>query len=188
MPLGDEKAHGAGGKYHIIAGDAVEHQHAHHLAPLQKAAEHQQKGGLDRAHPGYVGQGIGNEEHQAGEQLHLPEAQRGKPHEPDAQVGQAEQSEQLECLQGKNFQAAGLICQQAAALGAQHLQLFQPVGAALLPLFGLGQKAQQPAGEVLHQRRDAQQHQRHDNHRYHSVCHGQIPHDTGGVGSKPAML
>ena len=43
MPLGDEKAHGAGGKYHIIAGDAVEHQHAHHLAPFQKAAELQQK-------------------------------------------------------------------------------------------------------------------------------------------------
>ena len=161
-------------RYHIIAGDAVEHQHAHHLALLQKAAEHQQKGGFNRAHPGYIGQGIGDEEHQAGEQLHLPEAQRGKPHEPDAQVGQAEQPEQLECLQGKNFQAAGLICQQAAALGAQHLQLFQPVGAALLPLFGLGQKAQQPAGEVLHQRRDAQQHQRHNNYRYHSVCHGQI--------------
>ena len=118
MPLGDEKARGAGGKYHIIAGDAVEHQHAHHLALLQKAAEHQQKGGFDRAHPGYVGQGVGDEEHQAGEQLHLPEAQRRKPHEPDAQVGQAEQPEQLERLQGKNFQAAGFICQQSAALGA----------------------------------------------------------------------
>ena len=44
MPLGDEEAHSTGGKYHIIAGDAVEHQHAHHLAPFQKAAEHQQKG------------------------------------------------------------------------------------------------------------------------------------------------
>ena len=89
MPLGDEKAHGAGGKYHIIAGDAVEHQHAHHLALLQKTAKHQQKGRFDRAHPGYIGQSVGDEEHQAGEQLHLPEAQRGKPHEPDAQVGQA---------------------------------------------------------------------------------------------------
>lgn len=74
------------------------------------------------------------------------------------------------------------------ALGAQHFQLLQPVGTALLPLFGLGQKAQQPAGEVLHQRRDAQQHQRHDNYRYHSVCHGQVAHDTSSVGGKPAAL
>ncbi len=133
-------------------------------------------------HPGYVGQGVGDEEHQAGEQLHLPEAQRRKPHEPDAQVGQAEQPEQLECLQGKIFRQRGLSVSRRRLSVPSTSSCSSQSARRCCHFFGLGQKAQQPAGEVLYQRRDAQQHQRHDNHRYHSVCHGQIPHDTGGVG------
>ena len=56
-PLGEEEAHGAGGKHEIIAGDAVEHEHAHHLTGRQKAAVQQQKSGLDGAHACHVGQG-----------------------------------------------------------------------------------------------------------------------------------
>ena len=188
MPLGKEEAHGAGGEHHIIAGDAVEHHHAHHLAALQKAAEHQQECRLDGAHAGHIGQGVGQKQHQAGEQLHLQKAQRGKPHEPDAQVGQAEQPEQLDRLQCQNFSAAGLICQQAAALLAQNIQLLLPIGAALLPFFRFGQQTHQPAGKVLHQRRYAHQHQHHNDGRHYSVCHGQIIHHTGGVGGKPSVL
>lgn len=58
MPLGKEETHGAGGKYHIIAGDAVEHHHAHHLAALQKAAEHQQECRLDGAMPATLGRAL----------------------------------------------------------------------------------------------------------------------------------
>ena len=87
--------------------------------------------------------GRGQKQHQAGEQLHLQKAQRGKPHEPDAQVGQAEQPEQLDRLQCQNFSAAGLIRQQTAALLAQNIQLLLPVGAALLPFFRFGQQTHQ---------------------------------------------
>ena len=80
------------------------------------------------AHACYIGQCVGKEEHQAGEQLYLPEAQpAGKPHEADAEPRQGEHQKQLEGLHGKDAGTAALVGQQEAALGGQGVQLLQPL-------------------------------------------------------------
>ena len=84
--LGKKEAHGAHGYHDIIGRDPEEHQDAHRLAPGEERAEYQQECRLNGAHAGHIGQSVGEEEHQCGEQLHLPETQSaGKPHEPQAE-------------------------------------------------------------------------------------------------------
>ncbi len=91
--------------------------------------------------PATLGRGVGEEEHQAGEELHLPEAQAaGQPHEPDAEGWQGEQQEQLDRVQGEDLDAAALVGQQVTALGAKGVQLLQPRFPAGLPLFDWGRQ------------------------------------------------
>ena len=75
MLLGEEGDNGTETEDEVVAGDAEEHQGAHGLAVGQKGAEDEEEGRFDGTHARHVGQGVGEEEHQAGEKLHLPEAQ-----------------------------------------------------------------------------------------------------------------
>ena len=84
MFLGKQRCHGGEAEDEVVAGDAEEHQGAHGLAACHEGAEDEEKSRLDGTHTGHIGQGIGEEEHQAGEQLHLPEAEAaGQTHEPN---------------------------------------------------------------------------------------------------------
>ena len=87
MLLGEEGGHGGEAEDEVVAGDAEEHQGAHGLAAGHEGAEDEEKSRLDGTHTSHIGQGIGEEEHQAGKQLHLPEAEAaGQAHEPDTAI------------------------------------------------------------------------------------------------------
>ena len=76
MPLSHKKSDRADCEDDIIACDAVEHKGTHDFALRHEAAEDQQECRLDGAHTGHIWQGVREEEHQAREELHLPEGQR----------------------------------------------------------------------------------------------------------------
>ena len=189
MLLGEEGGHGGKAEDEVVAGDAEEHQGAHGLAAGHEGAEDEEKGCLDGTHTGHVGQSVGEEEHQAGEQLHLPEAEAaGQTHEPDAEIGQGVHQKELEGVQREDLDAAALVGEEVAALGAEGVQLLQPFFPAGLPGVSPGQVAQCPAGQPLDEGRYADQHQRHDDGGHHSIGHGQIVHHAGGVGGEPPVL
>ena len=170
MLLCEQGSHSAEAEHEVIAGDAEEHQGAHGFAAGHEAAEHQKKGRFDRPHARHIGQSVGEEQHQAGQQLDLPEVQpAGEVHEPDAEIRQGEHQKQLERVQRKNFDAAGLVGDEMAALRAEGVQLLEPFFPAGLPLFGLGQIAQRLAGQPLDERRNADENQRHDDRRDHQI-------------------
>ena len=60
--------------------------------------------------------------------------------------GRQNSKNQLERLQGKDLHTAGLVGQQQAALGAQDIQLLQPVGPALLPFLRSWAESPVPSG------------------------------------------
>lgn len=150
MFLGKQRCHGGEAEDEVVAGDAEEHQGAHGLAACHEGAEDEEKSRLDGTHTGHIGQGIGEEEHQAGEQLHLPEAEAaGQTHEPDAEIGQGVHQKELEGVQREDLDAAAPVGEEVAALGAEGVQLLQPFFPAGLPGVRPGQAAQRPAGQPL---------------------------------------
>ena len=88
-------------------------------------------------------------------------------------------------MDAQNGGAAGFVRQQMAALGAQGVQLPEPVGPALGPAACVGQEMQQPPGQTLHHRQGAEGNQPHDDPCHHGVGCGQIPQHAVRVGRQP---
>ena len=91
-------------------------------------------------------------------------------------------------MDGQQGKAAALFGQQVAALRAQGVQLGLPALPAGLPWLALGQFVQRPAGQLLHQRRRAEQHQPDDDPGHHGIGGGQVVQHACGVGGQPAAV